>query len=60
MSTEDKKKVENLQNELIDLLLKKTKVSKKKLYDSAIRSFVNDNIDLLSPVELKKYKPILL
>jgi len=60
MSTEDKKKVESLQNELIDLLLKKAKVSKKTLYNSAIRSFVNDNIDLLSPVELKKYKPILL
>jgi len=60
MSIEDKKKVETLQNELINLLLKKAKVSKKTLYNSAIRSFVNDNIDLLSPVELKKYKSILL
>ena len=60
MSSEDKKKVKSLQNELVDVLLKKAKVNKKTLYDSAISSFVNDNIDLLSPVELKKYQPILL
>ena len=60
MSTEDKKKVEILQNELIDLLLKKAKVSKKTLYNSAIRGFVNDNIDLLSVDEFKKYQSILL
>jgi hypothetical protein len=60
MSVDEKKIVENLQNELVNLLLKKANVSKKTLYNSAIRSFVNDNIDLLSPVELKKYEPILL
>ena len=60
MSSEDKKKVKSLQNELVDVLLKKAKVNKKTLYDSAISSFVNDNIDLLSPIELKKYQPILL
>ena len=60
MSTEDKKIVVSLQNELVDVLLKKAKVRKKTLYDSAIRNFVNDNIDLLSPAELKKYRPILL
>jgi len=60
MSSDDKKKVKSLQNELVDVLLKKAKVNKKTLYDSAISSFVNDNIDLLSPVELKKYQSILL
>ena len=60
MSSEDKKKVKSLQNEMVDVLLKKAKVSKKTLYDSAISSFVNDNIDLLSPSELKKYQSILL
>ena len=60
MSSEDKKKVKSLQNELVDMLLKKAKVSKKTLYDSAISSFVNDNIELLSPSELKKYQSILL
>jgi len=60
MSSEDKKKVKYLQNELVDVLLKKTKVKKKTLYDSAISSFVNDNIDLLSTAELKKYQSILL
>ena len=60
MSTEEKKKVVLLQKELLDVLLKKAKVNKRVLYDSAIRSFVNDNIDLLTPAELKKYQPILL
>jgi len=60
MSSEDRKKVKYLQDELVDLLLKKAKISKKSLYDSAISGFVNDNIDLLSPDELKKYQPILL
>ena len=60
MSSEDIKKVKSLQNELVDLLLKKANVSKKSLYETAISGFVNDNLDLLSPDELKKYKPILL
>ena len=60
MSSEDKKKVKLMQNEMVDVLLKKAKVNKRTLYDSAISSFVNDNIDLLSPAELKKYQAILL
>ena len=60
MSKEDKKIVLSLQRELVDLMLKKARVSKKTLYDAAIRGFVNDNIDLLSPAELKKYRQILL
>jgi len=60
MSIQDKKIVKSLQNELVDVLLKKARVSKKTLYDSALSCFVNDNIDLLSPAELKKYQPILL
>jgi hypothetical protein len=60
MSTEEKKIVVSLQNELLDLLLKKAKVRKKTLYETAISSFVNDNIDLLTPAELKKYQQILL
>jgi len=60
MSSEEKKMIKSLQNELVELLLGKAKVSKKSLYDSAISSFVNDNIDLLTPNELKKYQPILL
>jgi len=60
MSSEDKKKVKSMQSELVDVLLKKAKVSKKTLYDLAISSFVNDNIDLLSSAELKKYQSVLL
>ena len=60
MSSEDKKTVISMQKELLDLLLKKANVSKRSLYDTAARRFVNDNIDLLSQSELKKYQQILL
>jgi hypothetical protein len=60
VSSEDKKKVISLQKELVDLLLKKANISKKTLYDTAISRFVNNNIDLLSATELKKYQPILI
>jgi len=60
MSKEDKKIVVSLQRELVDLMLKKAKVSKKTLYDGAISRFVNNNIDLLTPDELKKYHGILM
>jgi len=60
MSVEEKKTVISLQKELFDLLLKKANVSKRTLYDTATRRFVNDNVDLLSPSEMKKYQQILL
>ena len=60
MSSEEKKIVISMQKELLDLLLKKANVRKRTLYDTAARSFVNDNIDLLSPNELNKYRKILL
>ena len=60
MSTEDKKTVKSLQKELVDLMLRKANISKKTLYESAISRFVNNNMDLLSPDELKKYHGILM
>jgi len=60
MSSEDKKTVISLQKELLNLLLRKANVSKRTMYDTAARSFVNDNIDLLTPNELQKYQQILM
>ena len=60
MSAEDKKAVKSLQKELVDLMLKKANISKKTLYESAISRFVNNNMDLLSQDELKKYHGILM
>ena len=60
MSTEEKKIVKSMQKELIDLMLKKANVSKQSLYDTAIRRFVNSNIDLLTPAEVNKYQEILM
>ena len=60
MTAENKKIVKALQKELVDLMLQKANVSKKTLYDAAISGFINDNIDLLSTEELKKYHGILM
>ena len=60
MTAENKKIVKALQKELVDLMLKKANVSKQTLYDTAIRRFVNSNMDLLTPEELKKYHGILM
>ena len=60
MTAENKKIVKSLQKELVDLMLKKANVSKQTLYDTAIRRFVNSNMDLLTPEELQKYHGILM
>ena len=60
MTAENKKIVKALQKELVDLMLKKANVSKQSLYDTAVRRFVNSNMDLLTPEELKKYNGILM
>jgi len=60
MSKEDKKTVVSLQRELVDLMLERANVSKRVLYDGAISRFVNNNLDLLTLDELKKYHGILM
>ncbi|MDR0941338.1 MAG: hypothetical protein LBM68_03835 [Bacteroidales bacterium] len=60
MTTAERKKVKELQNELLSLMLKKAGVTKQAIYDVAIRSWVAKNTDLLSSTEIQKYKSVLL
>jgi len=52
--------VKELQKELLVLMLKRAKLTKQDLYDVAIRNFVTNNLDLLTPEEQAKYKGSIL
>lgn len=48
--------VKKMQEELLALMLKRAKLTKKDLYNVAEKSFVINNIDLLTSQEVAKYK----
>ncbi|GHT43493.1 hypothetical protein AGMMS49965_17390 [Bacteroidia bacterium] len=52
--------VAKMQNDLLNLVLKKTGVDYDVLLETAKREFVVSNLDILQPAELQKFKPILL
>jgi len=56
----DDKKRENMVNELIALIIRRSGVPRRKIYDRAIRSFCLNNMDLLTPEELQKYDSVIL
>jgi hypothetical protein len=60
MTMQKKKEVKELQKELIDLMLTKAGVKKKDIYDVALTNWVNKNLDLLTPLEMNRYKNIIL
>ena len=43
-------------NEMIGAMLTRANLTKKDIYDRALREWINDNLDLLTKAELKKYK----
>ncbi len=61
---EEKKKAQaeimRLQKESLELIIKRSGVSKKSIIDGAFRKFFNSNLDLLTVEERKKYKAIIL
>jgi hypothetical protein len=60
MTTQKKRELKELQNELIELMLTKAGVKKKDIYSVALTNWVNKNLDLLSPLEMNRYKSIIL
>ncbi len=58
-SKEDIKIAEKQTKELFELLLKKTGVKKKDLFDIAIASFIRDNLELITPSEKKKFSKLV-
>lgn len=46
--------------EVIELVIKRSGVSKRTIYRDALTRFFNNNMDLLTSAELKKYKDVIL
>ncbi len=47
-------------NEVIDLVIKRSGVSKKTIAEGAYKRFFVDNMDLLTPSERQQYKDVIL
>ncbi|MDR0864734.1 MAG: hypothetical protein LBO74_07360 [Candidatus Symbiothrix sp.] len=54
------KEIAEMQNDLLNLVLKKTGVDYEVLLETAKREFVVSNLDVLNTMELKKFQRILL
>ncbi len=57
MTLEERKK---LRQESIDLVIKRSGVSKKTIIENAMVKFFNDNMDLLTAAEIRKYKNVVI
>ena len=60
MTIQKKKELKERQNELIDLMLTKAGVNRRDIYSVALTNWVNKNLDLLTPTEMKHYQDIIL
>lgn len=58
--TPEQIKREQLAKESMELVIKRSGVPKKEIIEEAMKRFFNDNIDLLTPAERKKYKSVIL
>lgn len=48
--------LQKLQIELIELMLKRAKITREDIYETALKSWISKNLDLLTAAELKRYK----
>ena len=60
MTVQKKQELKSLQNELIDLMMRKAGVNKKDIYNVALTNWVNKNLDLLTPTEIHRYQSVIL
>lgn len=58
MTTPEERK--RLSKESMELVLKRSGVSKKTIIEDAMKRFFVANMDLLTPEERKKYKSVIL
>ncbi len=58
MTTAEERK--RLSKESMELVLKRSGVSKKTIIEDAMKRFFVANMDLLTPEERKKYKSVIL
>ena len=60
MTAIQKKETKRMQLELTNVLLNKAGLTRQKIYDSALHLWTAQNLDLLTPAELKKYQSVIL
>ena len=58
--SDEKKKIVSLKEEATETMLKRAGITKKDIYKVALNNWINKNLDLLTPSELKKYREIIL
>jgi len=57
---EQQKKITSLKEEAIETMLNRAGITKKDIYKVALTNWINKNLDLLTPMELTRYKEIIL
>ncbi len=60
MSKDKEKELDAMRKEAQSIIIKRSGISIKRLYENAVNEFVASNIDLLTPVERKKYSAVIL
>lgn len=60
MSKDKEREMESMRKEAQSIILKRSGISVKRLYENAVNEFVASNIDLLTPAERKKYSAVIL
>lgn len=60
MSKDKEKEMESLRKEAQKIVIERSGMSLKRLYEIAVNDFVANNIDLLTPAEKKRYSAVIL
>ena len=58
--TEFEKQQKKLSQEVIDIVIKRSGVSKNTIHEAAEKKFFVDNIDLLTATERRRYASVIL
>ncbi len=53
------KEIAKLHKEATEIIIKRSGQTKKNIVEAAVKRFVTNNIELLTPAEKKKYKSVL-
>ena len=56
----NRKQIGQLQKELVEILLKRAGIKKEDIYETALKSWISKNLDLLTPEEMQRYKGRIL
>lgn len=59
VTPERRKELRELSKELVALMLKRAGITKRDIYDVAMRRWVNANLDLLTEEERKRFEEVL-